>query len=94
LPEFSRRDLSRPLGRSVNGGGDAAPIFEQTPFVLRLEAHIGETGEMQHPPEAVVSVREVVTGDDGAQGRIETAKNHVKPFGEDIRIITDQANLR
>ena len=49
---------------------------------------ISETGEMQHRPEAIGSIREIVARDGGARSRIETAENHVQTFGEDIRIIS------
>jgi hypothetical protein len=77
LSKFLRRDLSGPLGRQANDGGDAAAIFEQTPLVLRLEAHISETGEMQHRPEAIGSIGEIVARDGSGRSRIETAENHV-----------------
>ena len=93
LSKFLRRDLSRPLGRPANDGSYAAAIFEQTLFVLRLETHLSETGEMQHRPEAIASIREIVARESGAQSRIETAENHVQTPGEDIRLITDQTNL-
>jgi hypothetical protein len=93
LSKFLRRDLSRSLGRPANDRGDAAAIFEQTPLVLRLEAHISETGEMQHRPEAIGSIREIVARDGSARSRIETAENHVQTLSEDIRFITDQINL-
>ncbi|SRR6266851_1359618 len=92
LPEFFRRHLIRPLGRSANDGGDPAAIFEQTTLVLWLEADIGETGEMEHCPKAIASVGEVVAGYRCARGRIQAAKNHVEASGEDIRLIPDQAN--
>src|ERR1700722_16760452 len=70
LSKFLRRDLSRPLGRPANDGSYAAAIFEQTLLVLRLETHISETGEMQHRPEAICSIREIVARESGAQSRI------------------------
>jgi hypothetical protein len=54
-----------------------------------LEAHIGETGEMQHRPEAIASVREVVARDNRARSGIQTAKNDVESSSEDVRIVTD-----
>ena len=51
--EFFRGDLIRPPGRPADDGGDAAAIFEQTTLVMRLEADIGETSEVQHSPEAI-----------------------------------------
>jgi len=93
LPEFFRRDLRCSLGRPADNGCDAAAIFEQTALVLRLEAHVGETGEMQHRPEAIVAVREVMARDRGAQGRVEAAEDHIKASGEDIRLIVVQSNL-
>ena len=93
LPEFFRRDLLCSSGRPADNGGNAAAIFEQTALVLGLEAHVGETGEMQHGPEAIVSVREVMARDRGAQGRVEAAEDHLKASGEDIRLIVAQANL-
>src|SRR5580704_14874917 len=56
LSKFLWRDLSRTLGRPSNDCGDAAAIFEQTPLVLRLEAYISETGEMQRRPETIGSI--------------------------------------
>jgi len=93
LSKFLRRDLSRPFSRPANDGGDAAAIFEQTALVLRLEAHVSEAGEMQHRPEAIGSIREIVARDGGARSRIETAENHVQTPSEDIRFISDQTNL-
>ena len=93
LSIFLRRDLSRPLGWPANDGGDTAAIFEQTPLVLWLEAHIGETGQIQHRPEAIGTIREIVARDDGARSRIEAAEDHVQTLGEDIRFISDQINL-
>ena len=93
LSKFLRRDLSRPLGRPANDGRDPAAIFEQTPLVLRLKARISETGEMEHRPEAIGSIREIVARDDGAQSRIETAEDYVQTPSEDIRFISDQINL-
>jgi hypothetical protein len=83
LSKFLRRDLSRPLGRPENDGSDPAAIFEQTPLFLRLKPYIGETGEMQHRPEAIGSIREIVARDGGARSRIETAENHVQTRSED-----------
>jgi hypothetical protein len=91
--KFLRRDLGCPFGRPANDGGDATAIFEQTPLVLRLEAHISETCEMQHRPEAIGSIREIVARDGSGQSRIETAENHVQTPSEDIRFITDQTSL-
>ena len=93
LSKFLRRDLSRPFSRPANDGGDAAAIFEQTALVLRLEAHVSEACEMQHRPEAIGSIREIVARDGGARSRIETAENHVQTPSEDIRFISDQTNL-
>ena len=93
LSKFLRRNLSRPLGRPANDGSNPAAIFEQTPLVLRLKAHISETGEMQHRPEAVGSIREIMARNGGTRSRIETTENHVQTTSEDIRFITDQTNL-
>jgi hypothetical protein len=93
LPEFFRRDLLCSIGRPADNGCNAAAIFEQPALVLGLEAHVGETGEMQHRPEAIVAVREVMARDRGAQGRVEAAEDHIKAFGQDIRLVVDQANL-
>ena len=87
LSKFLCRDLSRTLGRPSDDCGDAAAICEQTPLVLRLEAYISETGEMQHLPEPIASVREIMARNGGARSRIEAAENHVEAFSEDIRFI-------
>jgi hypothetical protein len=92
LPEFFRHDLIGPLSRPTDHRGDAAAIFEQTTLVLWLQAHISETGEMQHGPEAIASVREVITVGSGTGRRIETAKNNVEPTIEDIWLISDQSS--
>jgi hypothetical protein len=84
LSKLFRQDLSRPLGRPANDGCDAAAVFEQTTLVLRLEAHISETGEMQHRPEAIAAVREIMASNGGARSRIEAAENHVEASSEDI----------
>jgi len=60
---------------------------------MRLEAHISETGEMQHRPEAIGSVRKIVARYCRGQGRIETAENHVQTASEDIRVVTDKNSL-
>src|ERR1700720_4596219 len=91
LEEFFRQHLIRPLGRPADDRGDAAAIFEQTTLVLWLEPNVRETGEMQHRPEAIASIREVVAGSCGTRGRIQTAENHVKASAEDIRFISEQA---
>ncbi len=91
LAEFFRQHLIRPLGRPADDRGDAAAIFEQTTLVLWLEPNVRETGEMQHRPEAIASIREVVAGSYGTRGRIQTAENHVEASAEDIRFISDQA---
>jgi hypothetical protein len=46
---------------------------------------IGEAGEMQHRPEPVVAVREVMPVDGGAVRRVDAAKDHVKTVSEDVR---------
>ena len=91
LEEFFRQHLIRPLGRPADDRGNAAAIFEQTTLVLWLEPNIRETGEMQHRPEAIASIREVVAGSYGTRGRIQPAENHVEAFAENIRFISDQA---
>ena len=65
LPEFLRRHVSRPPRWSVDDSGETSSIVEQTPLLMRLKADIGETGEMQHRPEAITAAREVVTGGRG-----------------------------
>ena len=41
---------------------------------------------MQHRPEAIASIREVVAGSCGTRGRIQTAENHVEASAEDIAL--------
>jgi hypothetical protein len=53
-------------------------------FVLRLQAYICEAREMQHRPEAIVSIREIMAVGDCAGCRIETTENHVEAVREDI----------
>ena len=87
MSKFFRHDFSRPLGRPASDGCDATVIFEKTTLVLRLEANICETDEMQHLPEPIASVREIMARNGGARSRIEAAENHVEAFSEDIRFI-------
>ena len=58
---------------------------------MRLKPHVAETGEMQHTPEAVASVREVIACGCGTRGGIEATEDHVKAIGEDIWVVVDQA---
>ena len=90
LQEFFRQHLIRPLGRPADDRGDAAAIFEQTTLVLWLEPNVRETGEMQHRPEAIASIREVVAGTCSARARIQAAENHVKAAAEDIWFVSAQ----
>jgi hypothetical protein len=64
--------------------------YSSTTLVLWLEPNVRETGEMQHCPKAIASVREVVAGCRGTRGRIQAAENHVEASAEDIRFISDQ----
>ena len=84
LPEFFRRDLLRTPARPTDNGGDAAAVLQQAALVLRPTAHVGEAGEVQHAPEAVASIREVMPRGRGARGRIETAEDHIEVFGKEI----------
>jgi hypothetical protein len=38
----------------VDDGRNAAAIFEQSPLVLRMKMDVGEAGEMENSPEAIV----------------------------------------
>ncbi len=68
------------IGRPENDGSDPAAIFEQTPLFLRLKPYIGETGEMQHRPEAIGSIREIVARDGGARTGLRPQKITSRPL--------------
>jgi hypothetical protein len=40
----------------VDDGGDATAIFKQSPLVLGMKMDVGEAGEMENSPEAIVAV--------------------------------------
>ena len=80
LSIFRRRDLSSSLGRPANDGSDPAAVFEQTPLVLRLKAHISETGEMQRRPEAIGSIREIVAATAALEAGLRPQKITSRPL--------------
>jgi hypothetical protein len=93
LAELLRRDILRPIGRPADNSCDPAAIFEQTALVLGLKALVGEAGEMQHRPETIASVREVLARNRGAQSGIDAAEDHIKAAGKDIWLVVDHGNL-
>ena len=94
LPEFFGRYLFCSLRRPSNNGCDTAAVFEQTALVFCPEARVGEAGEMQHGPESIARVGEVVARGGGTRSRIEPAENHGEAFGKDIRFIAGQTRLQ
>ena len=59
--EFHRRDLiSPPSGLSTTAVMPQA-IGEEAPFLVGLEASVGEAGEMQRGPEAIAAVGEIMS---------------------------------
>jgi hypothetical protein len=48
---------NKDLPPEADDSGETASILEQTPLLMRLKADIGETGEMQHRPEAIAAGR-------------------------------------
>src|ERR1700733_248553 len=87
------RHLIQTPGSATADCRDAAAIVEQPAFVLWLESNIGETGEIQHGPESITLVGEIVTNGNGACGWIESAENHVETLGENIRLVRKQRGL-
>jgi len=84
LPELLGRDLVCLPGRPRHNRGDSTAKLQQLLFVFGPQLPIGEAGEMQHRPEPVVAVREVMPVDGGAVRRIDAAKDHVETLGEDV----------
>ena len=83
--EFVEPYLTGTLSRPSHDRGDAAAISQQFAFVLRSQARVRESGLMQDRPEAVASVREVVTVGGRAGRRIDTTEDDVQPFAEKVR---------
>jgi hypothetical protein len=63
-------------------------------FVFGPQLPIGEAGEMQHRPEPVVGVREVMPVDCGAVRRIDAAKDHVETLSENVRRVPGHGSLK
>ncbi len=89
-PEFIPWHLIGSNGRPANGGCDAAAIFEEASLFLRTKASLCEAGQIQDPPESIGSIREVVAGSCGARSRVQTAEDHVEPYGKDVGLIHTQ----
>jgi hypothetical protein len=54
--EFFRCDFLRPTGRPAYDGRNAAAIFKQSPLFFGMKTDVGEAGEMENRPEAIVAV--------------------------------------
>jgi hypothetical protein len=48
--------ILRSTGRPVYDGRNAAAIFKQSPLVFGMKTDVGEAGEMENSPEAIVAV--------------------------------------
>lgn len=90
LPELVRRYFIGPSSCPGDHSGYATAVFEQPALLGRMQAHVGETGEVQHRPEAITAVGEVVTIGDRRGGRIDSAEDDLEVVRQNVCVVTGQ----
>jgi hypothetical protein len=86
-PKFLRRNVPRAPGRSTDNRGQAAVIVKQAHFIPRLKAYRGESRHVQHLPEAIAWMGEVMSVSGSRPCGIKATEDDIQAAGENIRLI-------